>query len=442
MKDPALSGSHDQLRSTTRRDFLSRTAALAGAGTLLGSRALAEAFEPVPRALPRVPLRDGEPIRMGLIGTGGMGGGHLGAIMGFHAKGTEQVQVVALSDVCKPRLDKWLERCSKEQGIEVDGYRDYRELLARDDLHAVLIASPEHWHADMAIDAILAGKDVYLEKPMTLRLEDAVRLYKVVVANDQILQVGTQKMMIPRYREARKLISEGAIGHPTLSQTSYCRNSPDGEWNYYGIDPRVEPGEMLDWDAWCGPLGPQEWDTHVYHRWRRYKRYSTGIIGDLLVHMMSPMMYALNAGWPLRVCAAGGHYVDKEMENHDQVFLTVEFEKEHTMVVAGSTCNSTGMEPMVRGHMANLYLGGNNCVLRPETPYVDDVDELTVECPGIRDQDSLRLDWLNSVRTREPNQSPVEFGLKHMVIVDLATRALWEGHTFRFDPDNFRVLRA
>ena len=112
------------------------------------------------------------------------------------------------------------------------------------------------------------------------------------------VQVGTQYMTYPRYVAAQKLIADGGIGHPTFSQTSYCRNSRDGEWLYYGIDPDIVPGPALDWEAWCGPLGLQPWNPQVYFRWRRYKKFSTGIIGDLLVHMMTPLMMAVDAGCP------------------------------------------------------------------------------------------------------------------------------------------------
>lgn len=374
---------------------------------------------------------------MGVIGTGGMGTAHTGAFMNFNKSGAEQVEIVALCDVCKPRLDNALKRCTEGQsGVEVTPYRHSEDLLARDDIHGVLIACPEHWHAQMAIDALSAGKDVYLEKPMTLNLADAVRLYKTVKANPDLrLQVGTQMIMLPKYHRAREVIAAGGIGKPTMSQTSYCRNSKAGEWTYYGIDPRVVPGPMLDWERWCGPAGVQEFDPAVYARWRRYSKYSTGIIGDLLVHVMTPLMMALDMGWPTRVDAIGGHYVDKAMDNFDTVNLTIQFEREHTMVVAGSTANEVGLETLVRGHQGNIYLNGRNCVVRPERLFVDDIDEQTIEVPDIgNDQDQLRLDWLKTIRTRKAPASPVDLAMRCMVIVDLAARSMWEGHAFAFDP--------
>jgi predicted dehydrogenase len=277
---------------------------------------------------------------------------------------------------------------------------------------------------------------------MTYDLDDAVRLNDVVLANDQILQVGTQKIMIPKYGEARKQIAAGAVGKPVWSQTSYCRNSPDGEWNYYAIDERVIPGQTLDWEEWCKPLGLVDWDPLVYFRWRRYAKYSTGIIGDLLVHVMTPLIWAMDAGWPVKIQAIGGHYIDKEMDNFDQVNLTIQFDSEHTMVVAGSTCNATGLEVMVRGNKANMYLGGNNVVIRPERPYVDDIDEVNINCGGVHDQDELRLNWWKSMRTRETPASPIDLGFKVMVIVDLAHRSMWDGHAYEWDPSTYTAKRV
>ncbi|MCP3915609.1 MAG: Gfo/Idh/MocA family oxidoreductase [bacterium] len=428
----------------SRREILG-SAAAAGAlvvGPTFASPPRSEDDRPIPKAPEKKPIPADQPIRVGVIGTGGMGGGHLRSMMGQIEKKEENFQVVALCDVNEPRLRGAHETATtRQEGVEVGTYANYTELLARDDVDCVLIASPEHWHAKMSIDAIAAGKDVYCEKPMTLRLDEALWMYRTMAANPHMrLQVGTQYMMRSKYAEAKKLIADGVIGHPTFSQTSYCRNSKNGEW-HYGLED-VEPGRGINWDAWCGPLGPRDWDPKVCFRWRRYKDFSTGIIGDLLVHMMTPMVYALDRGWPVRVSANGGHYVDKDMENHDQVNLTVDFEAEHTMVVAGSTCNEKGLETLIRGHRANLLLGSNNCVMQPERIWVDDIDERTINCPRVDEQPQLRMNWLQCVRSREENVSPVELATKVMVIVDLATRAMWEGGSYRFDPETMTASKA
>ena len=428
-----------------RRQFLKNAIALGGLGAIASANPLGKAYAgaddraKASRGKSFTAIGADETIRIGVIGTGGMGTGHCHAIANLSAAGREKVQIVAVSDVAIPRMNDAAMALAEKQGIEVAQYQDYKELIARSDIHGVLIATPEHWHADCAIDAIMAGKDVYVEKPMTYNLAEGVRLYDVANANEQIVQIGTQKMMLPKYGRAKELIAAGAIGKPVWSQTSYCRNSPNGEWNYYGIDERLKPGENLDWEAWCEPLGLVDWDPLVYFRWRRYHEYSTGIIGDLLVHVMTPLIWAVDAGWPTRVSGIGGHYVDKEMDNCDSVNLTIQFEQDHTMIVAGSTTNDTGLETIVRGNEGDMYLGGNNVKITPQRPYVDEVEPLQEQFGGMNDQDELRLDWLSSMRTREPNASNVEMALKVMVVVDLAHRSMWEGKTFNFDPESFTV---
>jgi predicted dehydrogenase len=436
-------------RFNTRRDFLRKAAATAAAAGLASRGAAPDVVladdGPVPQAAPRAPLGANETIRIGVIGTGGMGTAHCEALTKLAAGGAN-VRIEALSDVCDARWYQAKKKVDAAQGSDVSVHRNYRNLLKRKDLHGVLIATPEHWHGRMAEDAIKAGKDVYLEKPMTLDLKDALRLQRVVHANpDVVFVVGTQYVMTPSYRAAKDLIAKGAIGKPVWSQTSYCRNSKEGEWNYYSIDPAWQPGVNLDWGSWCGPLGPTAWSPDIYARWRRYRKYSTGIIGDLLVHHMTPVIGALDVGWPARVTASGGHYIDKKMENHDQVNITVEFEGEHTMIVAGSTCNELGVERVIRGHKGNLYVGGRNAVLRPERIWAEEVEQQEIPAPPgapANDQDALRLHWLDCIRTRRKSDSDVDLGTKVMVIVDLATRSLWQGGAFTYDPARCLVRRA
>jgi predicted dehydrogenase len=446
--------SNQQDGSFSRRGFLGTAGAVVGAGLALnaaacaakGGRKASAGNDKLIKAAPITELRDpNAPVRVGIIGTGGMGTGHAVALTRVGESGKSKVQVVALSDACTLHMESCRDQCQKAGAKhEIGLHQDYRKLLARDDIHGVLIASPEHWHAKMGMDAMAAGKDVYLEKPMTLRLDEALQLYRNVNANPQIMfQVGTQMMRLPRYHEARRLIKEGAVGPISFSQTSYCRNSKIGEWNYYALNDKWEPGKNVDWDAWCGPAGPRKWDPLVMARWRRYRDFSTGIVGDLLVHVMTPLMLAIDQGWPTRVVGTGAHILDKAMENHDLTQLQVQFETGHTMIVAGSTCNELGLETVIRGQKGNIFLGGRHCVIRPEREYAEEVEERTVECPDIgNDQEQHRLGWLDSIRTRVPPPSSVELGAKVMVAVDLATRSMWDGHAYTFDPKTMTAARV
>jgi predicted dehydrogenase len=431
----------------SRRDFIRTTAGAAAAVSALSSTAMASEYvgwdDPVPQGKPGAPLGPDEPVRIGIIGTGGMGTAHCDAFMRLVRAGSTNVRIDALCDVCEPRMAAAKKRIQTIQQGEIATYTRSRDLLARPDLHGVLIATPEHWHARNAEEALLAGKDVYVEKPMTLNLKDAMRLRKVVEKHpERILVVGTQYVMTPSYSAAKQLIADGAIGKPVWSQTSYCRNSKDGEWLYYEIDPAWQPGVNLDWDTWCGPLGKTRWNPEIYARWRRYKKYSTGIIGDLLVHQITPMIMAMNLGWPTRVVATGGHYIDKKMENHDQVNINVEFEDEHTMVVAGSTCNELGLEKVIHGRKGNLFVGGPTATLRPEQIFAEEVDPKEVPAPKqLEAHNALRVAWIDAIRTRQPSPSPIELATKVMVIVDLASRSLWQGGAFAYDPAKQKVRK-
>jgi predicted dehydrogenase len=420
----------------------------------------------LPDAVERIMPRADEPVRIGIIGTGGMGTEHCRAYMRLLNAGKVDVQIVALADVCdlraqdaykavteKPEPKKPVAGATTDANANAEKasepivmtnvkmYRDYRALLADKTIHGVLIATPEHWHGKVAEDAIAAGKAVYLEKPMTRDLRDAMRLRRVVHGNpNALLLVGTQYVTYPSYWEAARLIADGTVGKPTFSQTSYCRNSTEGEWLYYKIDPNWQPGVNLDWKAWCGPLGKQPWNPEVYARWRRYRLYSTGIIGDLLVHYMTPLIKTLNVGWPTRVVASGGHYVDKQMENHDQININVEFEGEHTMIVAGSTCNEVGLETMIRAHKANLYLTPRKMTMRPERIFAEQLEEKTYEGPDLGDpQDQHRIHWIDCIRGKSQPLSDVDLGTKVMVVVDLATRSLWDGRAYGFDPHRLKA---
>jgi len=428
----------------SRRHFLKTTAAAAVAAGLAGREAeAAEDLEPIPQAQARPALGPNDVIKVAVIGTGGMGTGHAEAFA-RNARDGRPVRLEALCDLCDPRVANAKARVDKIQGGDITTYRRHEEVLARPDIHGVLIATPEHWHGRMAEAAIKAGKDVYVEKPMTLNLKDAQRLRKVVAANPSaIVVVGTQFVMTPSYVAAQKLIAEGAIGKPVWSQTSYCRNSKAGEWTYYAIDANWKPGENLDWAEWCKPLGKASWNPEIYARWRRYKKYSSGIIGDLLVHHVTPTVKALNVGWPIRVVATGGHLIDKAMENPDQINISIDFENDHTMVVAGSTCNELGLERIIRGHKANLFVGGRNAIIRPERIWADEIEEREIAPEGevLDPQELLRRHWVDCIRTREKPMSDVELGTKVMVIVDLAQRSFWERAAFGFDPRSGKVRK-
>jgi predicted dehydrogenase len=212
----------DESGATTRREFLRGAAAIAAGAAALSSASCSTGLGgAIPFAGPRAALRADEPVRIGVVGTGGMGTEHCRALLRLVEAGRTNARIDALSDVCHARLEAARKEVTEKQAGTVATYARYTDVLADPSIHGVLIATPEHWHAKMAEDAIVAGKDVYIEKPMTLRLPEALRLREVVRANPgSIAVVGTQYTMIPSYVEAQRLIAAGAIGKPVTSQTS------------------------------------------------------------------------------------------------------------------------------------------------------------------------------------------------------------------------------
>jgi predicted dehydrogenase len=346
----------------------------------------------------------------------------------------ENIQIVAVCDIYDPRKNR------AQTTTNATLHHDYRKLLENKDIDAVWIATPEHWHAIQAVEAMQAGKDLYLEKPMVRYVDEARKVYETAVRTGRIVQVGSQGTTDPKWQRAKALIKEGKIGTAVWSQTSYCRNSVRGEWNY-SIDADASPSN-LDWNAFLGPAPKRPFDKDRFFRWRKYWDYSAGITSDLFPHVMHPLFIAMDLGFPTRVSATGGIYVHPDREVPDTIHLLADFPSGHTMLVAGSTANETGLETLIRGHKANMYLGGNGVVIRPERTFAEEVEELreTIPAPE-REIPAHQKNFLKCVRTREQPNCPIELAYKVHVAVGLAETAYRESKTMRFDPEKKVVLR-
>ncbi|HEX8091063.1 MAG TPA: Gfo/Idh/MocA family oxidoreductase, partial [Blastocatellia bacterium] len=240
-------------------------------------------------------------INVAVIGVGGRGRDLLGWVMKTGEQPATQARVVAVSDVYAKRL-----RAAKETA-RCDGYLDYREILERKDVDAVIIATPDHWHARMAIEAMDKGKDVYLEKPMTHTVEEAKKVYEKVKQTSRVLQVGSQTTSSDQWWKARKAIQDGMIGKLIMSQGSYHRNSTQGEWNWT-IDAAAGPSgkgdDFIDWKMWLGAAQKREYNADRFFRFRKYWDYSGGIATDLFYHVMAPLNICWGeAQFPRRVMA-------------------------------------------------------------------------------------------------------------------------------------------
>jgi predicted dehydrogenase len=268
--------------STSRRDFL-LTPAIAGL-----------AAGPLAAQAPKVRSAN-DRIRVALIGAGIMGSGDAASSLA-----QDGVEMAAVADVYQGRLT----RAKEKWGSQVFTTRDYREVLAKPDIDAVIIATPDHWHAQMCVDAMNAGKDVYVEKPMVQKIEDGHRVVEAQAKTGRILQVGSQRVSSIVYQKAKDLLKAGAIGKVNTVDAWWDRNSAIGAWQY-SIPTDATP-ENIDWDRFLGSAPKKPFEPVRLFRWRNYRDYGTGVAGDLFVHLFTGLHYIMGAIGPTRVYSTGG----------------------------------------------------------------------------------------------------------------------------------------
>ena len=234
-------------------------------------------------------------IHLGLIGSGGQGFYDM-----RNALSLGGAEIVAACDVYDGRL----KHAREVFGDHVFTTRDHRELLARKDVDAVIVATPDHWHSAISIDAMNAGKDVYCEKPMVQLLADGPGVVETAKRTGRIFQVGSQRVSSIIYAKAKELLRAGAIGELNTVEAWVDRNSALGAWQYT-IAPDASPAN-IDWDRFLGRAPKRPFEPIRLFRWRNYQDYGTGVPGDLFVHLISGLHFATDAAGPERVYATGG----------------------------------------------------------------------------------------------------------------------------------------
>jgi predicted dehydrogenase len=466
-------------QKSSRREFISQAAAgsatLAGVGTLLDAKAepAGKTAAPAVNTGSRRVLGANDRVNFGFIGMGGRMGAHTSYLF-KRQKDKGDVQCVAVADI----YEKNKKRGQQQTGVaDKDVHHDYRELCARKDIDAVVIATPDHWHARNALEALNQGKHVYLEKPMTYTIEEARDLARKVKQTGLVLQVGSQHASELQYWKARDVIADGLIGKVLWASTSYSRNTPIGEWNYYKIDPDEEANEKtIDWKAFLGYAKKRPFDKDRFFRWRKYWDYSGGMATDLFYHRLAPIMIAIGSPeFPQRVMAGGGIYSPVEndiREVPDTYFTTIEFPGRYAVVISSSMLNSTGFaqgQPqLIRGTKGTVYLEGAQVRVVPERPYAAEFEqktgqkELAIEA-GPKFEGAARrseaalaqqanfthqgkpwtfhhmANFLNAVRGQEAVHFDVDLGYKAMVAIRLGVDAYRTGQALYFDRQRERA---
>lgn len=463
---------------STRRDFL-KVAGITVGGVVASSLPAAAQNNgaktagpvPVPRAdtkklmagrYPKAPVMArprvigaNDRINLAIVGVGGMGGGHLN---NFNREAQERnCYVVGVCDVYQPRLERARSATVEKGGVSsVQADKDYRRLLDNKDIDAVLIATPEHWHGQVAVHAMEAGKHVYIQKPMTRYLDEAFQVYDTAKRTGRVVQVGSQGCSDFRWHTAGKAVREGRIGEIVMGQSSYTRNSAGGEWNY-PIDAGAN-AENLDWKLWLGSAPDRPWNTSGgagggqqplrddaaarFFRYRKYWDYSGGILGDLMPHRLHPFLIASgNPEFPTRVISIGTR-LGKDREVDDNIQVIAEFPSGWSMLFVGSTVNEQGLTDMIRGHKGTVYFG-QNVEVRPERDWAEELEGGSVPLIGPTGEPHERheRDWLECIRTGKVPNCNIDLATKVQVIISLAEMSSRMNKAMLFD-EKTRTYRA
>ncbi len=433
-----------------RRDFLKSASALSAATTAFAAKA-------VKGGQGRV-LGANDKINIGVIGVGGRGF-YVASEFEKAGKRDNNCQIVAVCDVYEKRKKRAADR------YKAEGYLDWREVIARKDVDAVIVATPDHWHAPIALAAMDAGKDVYCEKPMCHTIAEVKRLVDTVKETKRVMQVGSQTTSGDQWHKAKKAIADGMLGKMLLSQGSYHRNSIEGEWNYT-IEPNAGPDgkgeDYLDWKMWLGSASKRSYDADRFFRFRKYWDYSGGIATDLFFHVVAPMNICWGeAQFPHKVMAGGGIYVFKEKrEVPDTFHFMADYAKGHSLVLTSSMANSQHIPGLIRGHEGTLVMVEHGrfegfspfLTMKPETvgrenakknisaDYKFGMEDVKIPVEDFSAMERHVDNFLKCIRTRETPTLNVEIAARAQVTITMAVESYRRGKVLYFDEKKFQIV--
>ena len=292
----------------SRRTFLGMSAA--AAGTSLAAKTILLDPEPLLAS----PVAASDRLRFGMIGIGMQGNWLLSSAIELPG-----VECVKACDLYDGRHTLAREITAKPN---LPATRRYQELLADKDIDCIIAAVPDHWHKQIVVDAVSAGKDIYCEKPMSHTAAEGVEMAEAQKRTGHIVQIGSQRVSSLICKKAKELIEQGMIGDLMMVEGWLGRNDPTGAWQYpppFDLSP-----QNLDWETWQGTVPKRPFNPEIFARWRCWKEYGTGVAGDLLVHLVSGMMFVL--GWnepPERAMAMGGILRWKDGRNMPDVHASL-----------------------------------------------------------------------------------------------------------------------
>ncbi|MEM1304172.1 MAG: Gfo/Idh/MocA family oxidoreductase, partial [Planctomycetota bacterium] len=391
-------------------------------------------------------------VRIGFIGVGKRANAHIKSAVQLAQKG--RVEIAYVCDVFSRYRDDKAERIGAETGQLPTKLVDYREMLEDDSLDAVVISTPDHWHARQTIDALRAGKHVYCEKPMTHTVEEALEVHKAWLDSGLVMQVGVQSTSLPVWDAANERIRNGGLGKVLTYQTEFFRNSDMGQWRYYELARDMTP-KNIDWDRFLGNermmgagnglVPDMPFDRAKFAQWRCYWDFGSGMFTDLFVHRTTSMLKATGLRFPGRVVGAGGIFLEYDGRGVPDVATVVaDFPEGVQGLVTATMCNAnTPIKQLIRGHHGSIVFGNGEVfngydfvAERPQVTHNGDLRDERVEIGKIKNTSIAHFrNFVDSVVAEDPgmvNCSP-ELGASAMLIVKLGAKSYREGKVFHFD---------
>lgn len=368
----------------TRRSFLTKSAK--GAAATLATMA---------SPLVRPVLGANEKVVVGVIGVGGRGQDHVRHLLRLGET------VAAVADVADFRADQ----AKKITGGKAETYKDYRKLLERKDINAVVIASPDHWHHRQLIDAVEAGKDVYQEKPLSHTIREGKEMVEAVKRTGRIVQVGNQYRSDPHWARVKEEVDAGTFGKMRWIRVCDCRNWSKGD--PFAPPPDFKP-EGIDWDAFLGKAPKVPFDGHRYFAWRWFWDYAGGIMTDLGAHQLGLVHWIMSVKWPKSAVANGAVYQIPHWETPDVVHAVLDY-GEFTVVFTLQMLNGYDSDRGVWYGTDATMTTRDGYNIYPE---FGDSSKPTKSWEN-QGGDHMK-NWLDCVRSRKQPNSPIEYG--HQVI--------------------------
>ncbi len=351
-----------------RRVFL-KNLGLVGAAVTLTPMVLAKDIKPVNKLQRAGKIANNKVLRLGLIGAGGMGSADANTALSH-----PNIEMVAVCDLYSGRLDS----AKSKWGNHIFVTKDYKEVLKRKDIDVVIIGTSDHWHKQIGIDALNAGKHVYCEKPMVHSVKEGLELINVWKKSGKIFMVGSQGLSSLGNEKAKQLLAEGAIGELNYAEGFWARNSPEGAWQY----PIPEDGSPLtiDWIKYISNTTQREFDAMRFFRWRNYVDYGTGMSGDLFVHLFSSLHFITNSFGPNKVASTGGLRYWKDGREVPDILLGMfdyPLSEQHPAFNLSLRCNfvdgtSGSTYLKLVGNKGSMDVKWNDVVLKRNTNVIDD----------------------------------------------------------------------